>query len=127
MGAEVNATDKQGMTALMWACKTGRLDVVQALISKGAEVNAGERFGRTRLMWASEEGHLDVVQTLLAMGAEVNATDKLDRTALAHARDAHHRAAHAARFPPRRTCPPVDNGIRGGGLIGRPHRNKLDR
>jgi ankyrin repeat protein len=39
-GAEVNAAERFGRTALMMASESGILDVVQALLAKGAEVAA---------------------------------------------------------------------------------------
>ena len=81
-GADVNAKDSSGLTALMWASQNGRLDVVQALIAKGADVNAKDSGGLTALMSASTYGHLDVVQALLDKGADVNAKRSYGETAL---------------------------------------------
>jgi ankyrin repeat protein len=72
-GADVNAKDAFGMTALEAASETGHLDVVQALIDRGADVNAKDNGGLTALIRASLLGHLDVVQALIAKGADVNA------------------------------------------------------
>ena len=39
-GADVNARDRNGMTALMYASQQDALAIVQALLAKGADVNA---------------------------------------------------------------------------------------
>jgi len=72
-GAEVNAKDNKGGTALMVASLNGHIEIVQALLGKGAEVNAKSNKGGTALMVASLNGHIEIVQALLSKGAEVNA------------------------------------------------------
>jgi ankyrin repeat protein len=75
-GAKVNAKDKDGVTALMWASEKGQTEIVNILLSKGAEVNARENnSGMTALMVAAAEGHTAIVEALLAKGADVNAKD----------------------------------------------------
>ena len=68
-GANVNAADQEGRTALMQAAVYGHVDVARALLSNGAEVNAKDREGRTALTQASTYGHADVVRLLLSNGA----------------------------------------------------------
>ena len=78
-GADVNAANKDGATALLWA---RRMEVVQYLAERGASVNAVGRGGTTALMRASERGDLDTVRFLVEHGAEVNATDYIRKSAL---------------------------------------------
>ena len=52
-GAEVNRTDKAGVTALMAASEQGHGEIVKLLIEKGAEVNRTDEAGETALMVAS--------------------------------------------------------------------------
>ena len=90
-GAEVNAKDNNGASALILASRNGHRDVVQALLANGAEVNAKDNDGATALILASRNGHRDVVQALLANGADVNAKDNNGATALILAsRNGHH-------------------------------------
>ncbi len=57
----------------MAASRTGKVDAVKLLLSRGSFVNAADPFQEeTALMWASAEGHLEVVKTLLAAGADPN-------------------------------------------------------
>ena len=49
-GADVQAKDAGGWTALCWACLEGKENVVQALIDRGSRVNERDNFGMTLLM-----------------------------------------------------------------------------
>lgn len=93
-GANVNAKDNYGDTALMEASAKGHREVVQVLLDKGADVNAKTYRGHTALMPASNEGHREVVQALLDKGADVNAKDNDGWTALIYASSkGHHEVA----------------------------------
>ena len=71
-GAEIEATDIGGDTALMDASKRGQVECVEVLLDAGADVNASNRFAETALHQAARNGHTAVVKVLLAHGAEVN-------------------------------------------------------
>jgi ankyrin repeat protein/mono/diheme cytochrome c family protein len=69
-GADVNAADEAGATALMWAVTD--LEKTRLLIEKGARVNARSADGRTALLIASGlPGATDVVSLLLDNGASL--------------------------------------------------------
>src|SRR6266700_514073 len=89
-GADANAKDNAGWTALMWAAFSGRAEIVRALLKKGADVNAMDDSGKTVLMSAALRGHADTVRALLEKGADVNAKSKTGRTALMSAADLGH-------------------------------------
>jgi ankyrin repeat protein len=72
-GAAVNAGDRRGFTALMWACVGGSTAVVRELIDNGAAVNGRASDGTTPLMLAATNGFLDITRALLLKGADVNA------------------------------------------------------
>ncbi|MBM3227232.1 MAG: hypothetical protein FJZ47_25985, partial [Candidatus Tectomicrobia bacterium] len=72
-GADVQARDSNGRTALMYAAENGDPTTVQALLTHGADVNARDAQGWTALMYAAENGDLTTVQTLLVQKAHVNA------------------------------------------------------
>jgi len=84
-GADINAKNNYGWTALMWASKYGYKDVVKLLIKAGADINAKTYSGWTALISASGNGHIDVVELLLQTGADVNAKDNYGWTALTRA------------------------------------------
>lgn len=74
-GADVNARDKDGDTALHVAARSGKPGAVEALLAAGADVNAKGQYGRTPLHEAARisDANTAAVQALLAHGADVNA------------------------------------------------------
>ena len=70
-GADVNAAQGDGMTALHWAARQGDVDLSQMLIYAGANVRAATRLGGfTPLLMASERGYAGVIDVLLKAGAD---------------------------------------------------------
>lgn len=77
-GADCNARNADGATALMLAAHAGRLDLVNALLAAGADVNATDGRGWGALMKAAhnaelDRGFADVAQALIDAGANVEA------------------------------------------------------
>ena len=72
-GAEVNAVDDYGFTALMHASRHGNTKIAKLLINKGADVNVDDIGGWTALMHASYEGNTKIAKLLIDNGADVNA------------------------------------------------------
>lgn len=82
-GANVNATNKFGWTALMHAAFRGDNAVLALLLANRADLNrADSQYGRTALILATMEGHADIVEALLKGGANPNAEDKTGSTAM---------------------------------------------
>jgi ankyrin repeat protein len=52
-GAELNSTNKRGVTPLQLAAARRHLEVVKYLVDKGADVNKADRNGSTPLMMAT--------------------------------------------------------------------------
>ena len=120
-GANVDAEDRKGQTALHYAAKAGQIAVAKLLIAHGADVNAGDDWpplveaaycskeivellldrganinaGKwPALHGALDAGCFDIVELLLAKGADVNIRDDKGNTPL------HIAASYAAwRFP----------------------------
>ncbi|XP_039488420.1 protein TANC2 isoform X1 [Drosophila santomea] len=85
-GAQIDARNRQGYSALWLAVKEGHWSVVEHLLQRGALLD--EPLGQTSktpLMIAAEEGHLELVELLLARGAAREAQDHEGFTALSWA------------------------------------------
>ena len=74
-GAEVNATDLDGRTALHWAAQRGDAKVVDLLLAAGADAQARDALGRTPLHYAAVGNNTAVLKALLERGADVGAVD----------------------------------------------------
>lgn len=82
-GADVNAAQGDGMTALHWAARNGDAELTQMLLFAGANVKATTRLaGYTPLMMAAEQGHATVIANLLSGGADAKAANALGTTPL---------------------------------------------
>ncbi|MDE3007301.1 MAG: ankyrin repeat domain-containing protein, partial [Gemmatimonadota bacterium] len=70
-GADVNAAQGDGMTALHWAARLGQRELAEVLVFAGARLDSGTRIGRyTPLHIAAREGRREVVKVLLRAGAD---------------------------------------------------------
>lgn len=81
-GANVNAQDGTGETALIQAAVHGYTKIVQILIEADAQPNIKNSDGDTALMFAALYNHADMVKALLAVGANPNITNEDGDTAL---------------------------------------------
>jgi hypothetical protein len=73
-GADVNAPQGDGMSALHWAADRGDADLTEMLVTAGANTGAVTRIGQyTPLHLASRAGSLPAVSALVAAGAAVDA------------------------------------------------------
>lgn len=90
-GADVNAAQGDGMTALHWAAERGAVDLVRTLLFAGANPSASTRNGDyTPLHLAAKVGRSDVIVELLDAGGKIDATTSTGVTPL-------HFAAQSAR------------------------------
>lgn len=63
-GADINAKDSNGQTALMRAAYEGHLDIVQLLLEYDADINITDEDGWTALQYAEEFEHFEISSLL---------------------------------------------------------------
>ncbi|WP_395460187.1 ankyrin repeat domain-containing protein [Wolbachia endosymbiont (group B) of Myelois circumvoluta] len=87
-GANVNAKDVEGYTALHLAVTEKRLEIVRELIKSGAEVNA-EEYGNKciPLHLACMVGEKEIVEELVKAGGEIEQADKFGMKAMDYAKN----------------------------------------
>jgi uncharacterized protein len=82
-GADVNAAQGDGMTALHWAALEGDLETAKMLLYAGANVKSSTRLGAfTPLLLASKNGHAPMIGALLEASADPNDATTNGTTAL---------------------------------------------
>jgi ankyrin repeat protein len=87
-GADINALDAHGQTALMNAAHKGQTEIVRLLAKRGANLNHTAKFGLSALMLAVIADHPEVVRVLVDAGADItlrgspSAAPIYDKTAL---------------------------------------------
>ena len=69
-GADVNARNRHGQTALMIAATEGHREAVTLLAAQGGNLDYTAKYGLSALMIAVVRGHVDVVRALLDAGAD---------------------------------------------------------
>jgi ankyrin repeat protein len=72
-GADPNAANANGDTALIMAARAGNVPAVKALVDAGAKVEMTDANGMTPLMWAVQKSEDAAARVLLEAGADVNA------------------------------------------------------
>nr|KAI8741537.1 ankyrin-3-like [Biomphalaria glabrata] len=89
---DLEFSDNNGWTPLMFASFSGDCFAVEFLLEKGANIDAFSNLGATSLIIASDHGKENVVSLLLRRGANVNAKSIHGMTALCYsARKGHTR------------------------------------
>jgi ankyrin repeat protein len=91
-GANINSTDANGKTALMWAAENGHLETAQCLLIARASINTARADGMTALMWAAMKGRVAVAEFLVRAGAMIDAARPDGKTALILAKSEGHNA-----------------------------------
>ncbi len=70
-GADINARDRHGQTALMLAAHHGHRELVEMLIEHGADLNITAKYHLSALMLSVVAGHTDIVRRLARAGADL--------------------------------------------------------
>jgi ankyrin repeat protein len=83
-GFDINSSDEDSYTPLIWACLYGDLSLVKLYLKLGANPNITKKQGRSPLYEAchARKPGEDMIKELLNHGADVNYQDKYGRTAL---------------------------------------------
>ena len=81
-GADVDAPEIDGTTALHWAVHRDDGDLAALLIDRGADVTAANRYGVAPIALASLNGSAPMLARLLAAGADANRAQPEGETAL---------------------------------------------
>ncbi len=82
-GADINAQNKQGMTALLYALRANNRDLVKEILTlNDTDVNISNVLGQSPLYWAAYIGDDIVVNALLTLGADYNKKTNNNQTAL---------------------------------------------
>ena len=83
-GADVNATNKQNVTALWIACAKSNVDAINVLLKAGADTNIvlDDSGGTCLIQAVYKDCRTEVLQAIIDHGADVNATNKWNGTAL---------------------------------------------
>jgi hypothetical protein len=83
VGVDVNLVDESAhTTALDEAVASGKLELVQMLLSAGADANVRNSSGQTALMRLDESSSAEIVSVLVYAGAKVNLKDEDGDSAL---------------------------------------------
>jgi ankyrin repeat protein len=80
--SDINATDVEGMTALIWAAHWNDFPLAQTLLTAGANPNLKSAFDDSALYEACVNGNAAMVEALLKAGADANAGRGEGETAL---------------------------------------------
>jgi ankyrin repeat protein len=81
-GANMRATDAEGMTPLHLAAAHNHVDLMKVIISEGSSLDQTDRRGRTPLFLASENGCEKAIRLLVERGAKIESLDELGCTPL---------------------------------------------
>lgn len=81
-GADINAQDRLGQTAAMFATGNGHAGVLKVLIEAGADIEARDQQGLTALLVAARTHQVETQNVLLAGGADALAKDRQGSNAL---------------------------------------------
>ncbi|KAM3510890.1 hypothetical protein MY11210_005493 [Beauveria gryllotalpidicola] len=91
-GANIDAKDNDGRTALSYVAEKGHEAIVKLLLEKGANIDAKDNDGRTALSYVAEKGHEAIVKLLLEKGANIDVKDNDSRTPLSYVAEKGHEA-----------------------------------
>ncbi|MGL5263329.1 MAG: ankyrin repeat domain-containing protein [Candidatus Rhabdochlamydia sp.] len=74
-GADVNTSDRMGISPFAAACMKGNFEMVQLLRSQIADIDVADPKGMTPLIFAAASGHREIVEFLIGEGADLHKKD----------------------------------------------------
>ena len=89
-GANVNAQNARGLTALHWISlnndteDASKVQIVVDLIEKGADVNLRDYSSQTPLHWATTHNQTEIVKALIDKGADIHARESFEGNTALH-------------------------------------------
>ena len=89
-GANINATDERGRTAVMAATHANQVETVRVLIEAGADINIRDDRLDNPFLYASAEGLFRIVQLTIEANADTRLTNRFGGTALIPAAERGH-------------------------------------
>jgi len=81
-GADVNAPQRDGATALHWAAYLDDAETTARLIRAGARIDTANNYGVTALALASQSGNAAIIDQLVKAGADPNGAIRAGETPL---------------------------------------------
>ena len=81
-GADIEARDASGATALLVATHANKVDTARTLIEAGANVNAKDGIEDSPYLYAGARGHLEILKMTLANGADLKSINRYGGTSL---------------------------------------------
>lgn len=82
IGMDINKRNKNGISALMYACKENQMDIVKYLLSLDVNVNDVDSNQNSAFMYAIKTGNIDIIKELIDHNANINAKNKNGETPL---------------------------------------------
>ena len=84
-GADMDAIDHDGWTALHFAATLGNQSSCEILLRKGANPNVQNKYGYTPLMTTGKYGQYEIFKLLLESSADTKISNKIGKTVLDYA------------------------------------------
>ena len=89
-GANIDATDNQGNTAVMAATQKNNVNMVKTLIEHGTDINIRNHNLDNVLLYAGAAGYLEIVQLAVQAGADTTLTNRYGGIAIIPASERGH-------------------------------------
>ena len=99
-GANIDARDESGATALLVAAHGNKVNAAHALIEAGADVNAKDDIQDSPYLYSGARGHLEILKLTLAHGADLASVNRYGGTALIPASERGHGLWHPGGHRP---------------------------